>query len=146
MKEYLKLLESEDILMIENEYHPRYDSAKTSVQRMQDSEDECCHHLITRSNATWERIKPISYGIKKKCEIFAPKSNQMFSSKAKLTTENVCEYEKAVETILLIVHVPIEEELENQNLTIKDFVFTECALMSQNNLIEVNFPQSTMII
>jgi hypothetical protein len=148
MKEYLIVFESENLPLIENDYQPRYDSAKSSVQRkrMQDSEDEYCHHLIIRSNATWERIKPISYGIKKKCEIFAPKSNQMFSSKAKVTTENVCKYEKAAETKLLIIHAAIEEELENQNLEIKDFVFTKCALLSQNDLIEVNFPHSKMRI
>jgi hypothetical protein len=107
---------------------------------MQDSDDNCCHHLITRSNATWERIKPISHGIKKKCEIFAPKANQIFSSKAKVTTKMCVSFQKVVANKRLLVNVAIEEELED----LKDFVFTDCALLSKDELIGGKLHQSML--
>ena len=131
------LLENDELKELEIFTHPQYYTARYCFERMDDSEDELCHHLITRNNATWEKVKPISDGIKKKCELFAPRANNVGYKNATVTIEAVCDYEQAVENKTFLVNFAIEEVLQEQTVTMTDFVFSMCFSLSQDDLVQV---------
>ena len=95
--------------------------------------------MITRRDAPWERVKPISDGIKKKCELFAPQANKHLLSNAKITIEDIIKHEKAVENKILVLSTATEDMLEDEEVNKEEIVFTNCDLKSQDDLIKVNF-------
>ena len=72
-----------------------------------------------------------------KCELFAPRANKVAYKNANVTIEAVCDYEQAVENKTFLVNFAIEEVLQEQTVTMTDFVFSMCFSLSQDDLVQV---------
>ena len=100
-----------DSLLILRRSKPSACQAKPSIQRLADlSTGWYCYPLVTRGEAAWERVKQTSDGMKKKCELFAPKAKNTASRATEIFEE---EHKRAVfqeMNILLLAEEMIMEE------------------------------------
>ena len=125
-----------DSLLILRRSKPSSCQAKPSIQRLADlSTGWYCYPLVTRSEAAWERVKQTSDGMRKKCELFAPKAKNTAARATEIFEE---EHARAViqdtNILLLAEEMMIEEGFSNEENTLS-FWDTGVQLLLNNKLV-----------
>ena len=105
-----------DSLLILRRSKPSACQAKPSIQRLADlSTGWYCYPLVTRGEAAWERVKPASDGMKKKCELFAPKAKNTATRATEIFEEEPKRAAFQEMNILLLAEdIIIEEGCSNE--------------------------------
>jgi hypothetical protein len=125
-----------DSLLILRRSKPSACQAKPSIQRLADlSTGWYCYPLITRNEAAWERVKQTSDGLKKKCELFAPKAKNTAARATEiLEEEHARSVIQEINILLLAEEMITEEGFSNEENTLSCWD-TEVQLLVNNKLI-----------
>ena len=125
-----------DSLLILRRSKPSACQAKPNIQRLADlSTGWYCYPLVTRSEAAWERVKQASDGMKKKCELFAPKAKNTAARATEILEEEHARVIIQDINILLLAEEMIIEEGFSYEENILSCWDTEVQLLVNNKLI-----------